>query len=55
LLYGWLLLPHLCTPHAPITPIAISKEGASIVLLVATETTAQLTVIKLDNPFGRLR
>ena len=26
----------------------------SLVILVATETTAQLTVIKLDNPKGRL-
>ena len=53
MLYGWLLLPHLCTPHAPITPI-VTKAVASLVLLAVTVIAAIQTATKLDNPKGRL-
>ena len=43
----------MCTPHAPITP-TVTKVNVSLVILVATVTTAQLTATKLDNPKGRL-
>ena len=43
----------MCTPHALITP-TVTKVNVSLVILVATVTTAQLTATKLDNPKGRL-
>jgi hypothetical protein len=53
LLYGWLLLPHLCT-HLAHTTLSVIKAVASLVLLAVTVIAAQLTATKLDNPKGRL-
>ena len=53
MLYGWLLLPHLCTHLARTTPI-VTKDVASLVLLAVTVIAAIQTATKLDNPKGRL-